>query len=212
LLQLKKTLLIAGIVLGLTACASRQTPQPHFIVSVQQIIAAPPADKAQIIILHPANTIQGTFPVSIFEIKENQRTMLATIGTNSKAVIMLPPGQHMLMASHFGGSTHLMQANVEAGKRYYVLSRFIYANGFQLRPLRATSDNSNYSVQNRNFKTWMNSTQVVNMTPESSSFYETIAKKRADKNQADALNKWTLKTPQERAELTLSPEDAVTDY
>jgi hypothetical protein len=103
-----------------------------------------------------------------------------------------------------------MEANVEAGKRYYVLLRFIYGQGMQLRPLR-TSGTSVYSVNSPDFPQWQAiTTRYVEKTPAAD---EAFAKDKPneflDKAQAKALENWAAHTDAERAELTLNPGDAV---
>ena len=89
----------------------------------------------------------------------------------SKSVITLAPGKHMLMSAHGG---HYMEANVEAGKRYYVLLRFIYANGLQLRPLRATGT-SEYRVNGPDFPKWMKATnRFVEKSPDAEGYFDSF--------------------------------------
>jgi hypothetical protein len=102
---------------------------------------------------------------------------------------------------------HFLDVNVEAGKRYYVLVRFIYSNGFQLRPLRPSGP-SDYTVKNEKFPSWISETSFVDKTPESDAFFEKH-KEAVAKSQADGWMAWLEKTPVERAELTLNPQDAI---
>jgi hypothetical protein len=197
------SLLLVVLALPLQA---KDPPPPLFVESANQTLLPPPADKAQIILLEPINKIQGMFPIQIYEIQGGQRTLLAVTIWHSKAIVLLDPGKHMLMSS----GTHLMEANVEAGKRYYVLLRFIYAQGMQLRPLR-TSGTSVYSVTSPDFPKWQAiTTRYVEKTPAAD---EAFAKDKPneflDKAQAKALENWAAHTDAERAELTLNPGDAV---
>jgi hypothetical protein len=199
------TLLLVASALPLHA---KDPPPPLFVESANQTLPPPPADKAQIVLLEPINKIQGMFPIQIFELQGGQRTLLTVTIWHSKAIVLLDPGKHMLMAN--GGAAHLMEANVEAGKRYYVLLRFIYAQGMQLRPLR-TSGTSVYSVTSPDFPKWQAiTTRYVEKTPAAD---EAFAKDKPneflDKAQAKALENWAAHTDAERAELTLHPEDAV---
>jgi hypothetical protein len=201
-----RLLVLFTLVLALAGCAT-EPPKPHFIESPNQTLAPPPPDKAQIVFLEPINSIQGLFPVGLFEVDGDQRTLLATTGAHSKVAVLLTPGRHLLMANQSGMVAHFLEANVEAGQRYYVLLRFIYANGFQLRPLRASSA-STYTVVGKDFPGWVADTRFVDKTPESDAFFEKY-KDNLTKSQAAGWKNWLAKTPQERAELTLNPQDAV---
>lgn len=201
-----RLLVLFTLVLALTGCAT-EAPKPHFVDSPNQTLAPPPPDKAQIVFLEPINGIQGLFPIGLFELEGEQRTLLAATGAHSKVAVLFTPGRHTLMANQSGMMAHFMEANVEAGKRYYVLLRFVYGNGFQLRPLR-TSTVSNYNVVGKDFPNWVAETRFVDKTPDSDAFYEKY-KDNIDKSQAAGWKNWLAKSPQERAELTLTPQDAV---
>jgi hypothetical protein len=194
------------LALALSGCASGPPPKPNFVETPSQTLAPPPADQAQIVFLEPINSIQGMFPVGIFKVEgDQQRTLLAITGSHTKAAVLLPPGRHTLMAN-MTGIGHFLDVNVEAGKRYYVLVRFIYANGFQLRPLRTTGV-SDYSVNNKNFPAWVQD-KFVEMTPEGRAYFEVQFKDQVAKSQAAGWKTFQAKTADERAELTLNPQDA----
>lgn len=191
----------------LSGCASGPPPAPHFIESAVQSLPPPPPDKAQVVFLEPINSIQGALPVGLFEVNGDTRTHLATTGSHTKVALNFTPGRHMLMAAQSHIKAHFMEINVEAGKRYYVLERFIYGNGFQLRPLRV-SGSSNYSVNNPDFPSWNAVTRFVAMTPDSVEMFEKY-KDVVSKTQAEGWKAWNEKSPEQRAELSLNPEDAV---
>jgi hypothetical protein len=198
--------ILFALVLALAGCAS-EPPKPHFVESPSQTLAPPPPDKAQIVFLEPINSIQGLFPVGLFEMEGDQRKLLATTGAHSKVALLFTPGHHLLMANQSGAVAHFLDVNVQAGKRYYVLLRFIYANGFQLRPLRP-SGTSTYTVVGKEFPSWVAETRFVDKTPDSDAFFDKY-KDTVTKSQAAGWQNWLAKTPQERAELTLNPQDSV---
>lgn len=186
---------------------AKEKPKPLFVESADQTLQPPPADKAQIIFLEPINSIQGLFPVGIFTILGDTRTLIATTGAHSKASVLVSPGKHMFMANHSGMIAHFLDAEVEAGKRYYVLVRFIYANGFQLRPIRSTGP-SDYSIANKKFSDWNTKTKFVDKTSDSDIWF-TNSSEAVTKSQALGWEKWLAKTAAEREELTLTPQDAI---
>ncbi|HTU64853.1 MAG TPA: hypothetical protein VMF52_02790 [Steroidobacteraceae bacterium] len=202
---MKKLLLIAVAALAATGAFAKEKPKPTVVEVPDYVLAPPPADQAQIVFVEPINKIQGMFPVGLFEIVDDKRTLLGMSWWKGKTVVLLPPGKHLLYAS----PNHMMEANVEAGKRYYVLLRFIYANGFQMRPLR-TSGTSEYRTTGPEFAKWLKETRWVEKTPEADvMFADSKTSEMYDKLQATAMNNWQAKTAAEAAELTLNPEDAV---
>jgi len=200
---------LALALLASFAVHAKEKPKPFFVDSAVQSVSAPPSDKAQIVFLEPINKIQGLFPVGLYEIDGDNRTLLGITAWKSKTAVLLPPGKHLLYASQ-GGVGHIMEARVEAGKRYYVLLRFIYGNGFQLRPLRA-SGTSDYRVTGKDFPKWMKETRWVEKTKEGEVYFGVTMKQTLDNVQQTAMINWQAKTAQEAAELTLNPEDAVAE-
>ena len=207
--MLKKAVAIVLTAIAFAAvCDAREKPQPLFLEVADQSIPAPPADKAQIVLLEPINKIQGLFPVGTFLIDGDRRTLIATTAFHNKAIVLLEPGHHMLMSTQGGPLAHVMEANVEAGKRYYVLLRFLYAHGFQLRPIRST-DGSNYSIRSKDFPEWLSGTKLVERTSEADAFFAKQAE-QVEKGFVAAMDTWKGKSSEQHAELTLNPEDAVT--
>lgn len=204
---MKRSLLILSslIALSLGGCASEPVA-PHFLETPVQTLPAPPADKAQIVFLEPINAIQGMFPVGLFDMNGDARTHLATTGSHTKVALNFTPGHHVLMAAQPGIKAHFLDVNVEAGKRYFVLLRFVYGNGFQLRPLRRDAS-SDYSMVSKDFPSWMSETRFVEKTAESDAYFVKF-KDLLDKTQADGWATWQKKNAAQRAELTLTPADA----
>lgn len=204
----RRILFVLAVLLAVSGAAtSKEKPKPLFVESADQSLPPPPADKAQIVFLEPINSIQGLFPVGIFEVDGDNRCLLATTGAHSKVAVLFTPGHHVLMANHSGMIAHFLDAHVEAGKRYYVLLRFIYAHGFQLRPVRPSGP-SDYSVANKDYPRWNSTTHFVDKTDESDAFFEKI-KDSVTKSQAVGWAHWLEKSQSERDELTLTPEDAI---
>ena len=150
----------------------------------------------------------NTLKTALTSLKTNKRrTLLTMLPSKSKSVHLVTPGRHRFM-SNFGAHSYVMDANVVAGKRYYVLMRFIYGMGFQLRPIRTTSA-SDFSTVNPDFASWVSSTpRFVQVTPLANEM-DVKHKAGADKAQAEAVAVFAKKSDAQRAELTLNPEDAV---
>jgi len=201
-----RMLFAAAAALAIAGCASGPPPAPLLVDAKNQTLAPPPADKAQIVFLEPINAIQGMFPVGVYEVHGSERTLLAQLASHTKSVQLVTPGHHVF-ASNPGGVAHIMEADVAAGKRYYVLMRFIYAQGMQLRPIRPTGP-SDFSVANKDFAEWVSITRFVDKTAAADE-HEKKFDTYLVKAQAEAQADWLKKTPAQRAELTLNVGDAI---
>ena len=202
---MNKLLMIAVTLMAATGVVAKEKPKPWVEESPDYVLAAPPADQAQIVFVEPINKIQGMFPIALYEVTGDMHSLLAISWWKGKTVALLPPGKHLL----YSAPNHIMEANVEAGKRYYVLLRFIYAHGMQLRPIR-TSGDSPYRTTSPDFPEWLKETRWVQKTPDGEAAAAPPTYDRAtDAMFQSALKGWLEKSAIERAELTLNPEDAV---
>jgi hypothetical protein len=176
--------------------------------SSSQILTPPPADKAQIIFLNASNAISGNYFTGIYDVKENEKELLGMLQMGSKTKLLqnVEPGKHIFM-SNMTSHSHFLEADVEAGKRYYVLVRFLFANGHQLRPIR-NSGNSDFSVNNPKFEEWKSSTKLIVKTQGADEWYANH-QKDVDDAQAKGWKEWLRKNPEQKAELTLNKEDQV---
>jgi hypothetical protein len=204
--MLRRFVLVLVLMLSPPLAVHAKDPPPQPFVEVPNFtLPAPPADQAQIVFIEPMNKIQAIFPVGIYKVEGDQFTLINVSAWRSKSVITLPPGKHTL-ASGFGW--HYMESHVEAGKRYYVLLRFIYGNGFQLRPLRV-SGTSEYRVNGPDFPKWMKATtRFVQKTPEADAYFTSLGE-RWNNARLKGLENWQAKSAAEVAELTLNVDDAV---
>jgi len=184
-------------------------PPPVFVDAPSQELAPPPADKAQIVFLEPVNKVQGYFPVGLYELDGDTRTLFAITGSQTRTVLLVDPGKHRFMSTNVLTKVHFLDADVEAGKRYYVLVRFIYNEGFQLRPIRTTTV-SDFNMVGADWKQWITDTprNVVKAPLGDEQFGKEKVVKRIDKFYAKAVEAWNKKTPAEREELHLVPGDA----
>ncbi len=176
--------------------------------AVKPPLDAPPADMAQVVFIDPTNAIANAFPPALYDTSATPRNYLVTMAAHANAVQLLTPGHHLLMVRQMA-VTQFLDANVEAGHRYYVLVRFIYGHGFQLRPLRSTGMGGadEFSVANPKFGEWLSDAKWITRTPAMDAWNEQTAPK-ADEVQAKGLVEWNAKTPEQRAELSLTRADA----
>jgi len=204
--MLKRALLF---VLLSPACFAAFDPPPVFVDAPSQELQPPPADKAQIVFLEPVNKVQGYFPVGLYELNGDTRTLFAVTGSQTKTVLLVDPGKHRFMSTNILTKVHFLDADVEAGKRYYVLVRFIYNEGFQLRPIRTTAV-SDFNMKGADWTEWIANTprNVVKAPLGDEQFGKEKVVKRIDKAYAKAVEAWNKKTAAEKEELHLVPGDA----
>ncbi|OAI53421.1 hypothetical protein AYO46_03535 [Betaproteobacteria bacterium SCGC AG-212-J23] len=196
--------LSAASLLLLGACAS---PPPFFTAAPDQIVPAPRADKAQIVFLNPSNSISGAFLAQLYEVKDGNREFLGALGPKTKMVVNVDAGSHLFMLNQ-AGLGQFVQANVDAGKRYYVMTRFIYGRGLQLRPVRPAGGDPEFTIGNPRFREWVAESQLVTKTADADAFVEKY-KDRIDEAYQRGWKEWEEKRPDQRAQLTLNPEDSI---
>ena len=169
-------------------------------------VGPPPPDKAQIVFLKPVRGIYGAMPAAIYEVDGDTRKLHGVLNEDARLVVEVAPGKHRFMANMMAFA-HFLDADVEAGKRYFVVTRFIYAQGFQLRPVRPGTA-SDYDAGQPTFARWLADTSVLPVQPRQLAWF---AKKDAKiaKAQVKGEQAWLRKTDAERAELTLRPGDAL---
>jgi len=198
-------LLTALSFLLVAACA--EPPPPFFNATPDQTVPAPRADKAQIVFLNPSNAISGAFLAQIYEVKGESKDFLGMLGPKTKMVVNVDPGKHLFMLNQ-AGLGQFVEANVDVGKRYYVMTRFVYGRGLQLRPVRPMGGDPEFTVSNPRFREWVSESQVVAKTADADAFIAKY-KERIDEAQQRGWTEWHAKRPDQRAELTLNREDSV---
>ncbi|MDO8344142.1 MAG: hypothetical protein Q7T48_13150 [Cellvibrio sp.] len=175
--------------------------QPAEINTVQDVSI----DKAQVVFLRPSKGVMGAFAAIVFDITKSNNEIIGVAPAESKFVVNLTPGEHRLFATN-GLQGHIMDMKVESGKRYYVLVRPIYGNGFQLTPLKhnAAFDLSQKSPE---FPLWKSQPVMVEKAAGADEWYAKF-KDNVDKVKLSAIKVWNEKSDEQRAQLTLLPDDA----
>lgn len=171
---------------------------------VSDQLPPPAAGMAQIVFLKPGPLVYGHRPAEIFELGDSDRKLIGMMDKKTKVVLDVEPGKHRFMSVAYGDA-HFLEGDLVAGKRYYVLVRFIMSRGYQLRPVKLNGP-EDYSPKNPQFSSWVSETEIINKTSTMDKLYKK-KKKQIDKVQAKSWPVWIAKTPEQRAELTLLKED-----
>ena len=191
----------------LAACVT--PPPPLFAPTADQTLPPPPADRAQVVFLNPGGGFIA-LAAHLYEIRGTERDLLGTIGPKTKMVVNAAPGNHLYMSNSVGFG-HFLEANVEPGKRYYVLLRYIHGRGLQLRPVRNIGGDPEFTTGNPNFRQWVAESQIVTKTKDTDGWHAQY-KSFADDAYARGWKEWQEKRPDQRAELTLNRDDSILGF
>lgn len=187
----------------ISGCASVPPPIQTTQLS-DQTLSLPPPDKAQIVFLQPFKPLGGNADTPLYDITADKAELLNVLSSKGKVVVLVMPGRHTFMLGSTGSSA--LQANVEAGRRYYVLSRFRAYMGYQLRPIRKDGP-PEFSTSNPQFTQWLRDTKFESMSASGQSSFSNAV--MVSKWKAEALDKWIRLSADEREQLTLAAKDAV---
>lgn len=174
--------------------------------AVSTELPSPKAGMAQVVFLRPGPVVYGHLPAELFELGDADRQLIGMMDIKTKMIVDVEPGKHRFMSVAYGDA-HFLEGDFEAGKRYYVLVRFIMSRGYQLRPIKLNGP-EDYSPKNPQFGNWIADTVLINKTSAMDKAY-TKKKKRVNKIQAKSWPLWTSRTPEQRAELTFKKVDFI---
>lgn len=148
------------------------------------------------------------FTASVFNAPDDGIEFLGAVDNHQKLAVQMEPGRHRLMV--FDENADFLDAELEAGKTYYVLVSprpGALSMRFSLFPLHNRAD-AEYSVLGGDFRKWMDAGRYVVRTPKADAWYA-ANKRRIEEKKASYLVKWNTMSPEDRAQLVLHPEDGV---
>jgi len=137
-----------SLLIGCASNPAQQSSASTEAISLPDV--EPSVDKATLVYLRPSALNAGARKASLFDITE-QAQFLGILPNGTKTITKLDPGVHMFMAT-IAGMRGVMQAEIEAGKVYYVR---VYAS--QLTALSPIEDSKRIN------KYW-SSTKTVTIT------------------------------------------------
>lgn len=189
--------------LMLSGCVS----VPQLIGEKQSPTNGPVDDnQVRIVFMNPSNSIAGAFLSEVYSLEGEDRHLLGMAGSKMKIIADVDPGDHLFMC-RTGLRSHFMKAeNLEAGKTYYVLMRFIYGAGFQLRPI-VNDSASEYSFGNAEFANWNNSTKEMELMPGTEDWINTNWGNHVQTSYDEYWTEWQEKSDAQRDALTLKAGD-----
>lgn len=212
---MKKILSVLMLALSLCSCGTTifsfddSVKHKTVLASKAQSQSLPDPDEtqAQIVFLRPSDKVgSAKYPYSvIYNVSGGQDEAIAVTEPNSKTFAFFEPGRHLLLSSD-GISSHILEAFLLAGKRYYVVVRPMYQQGYQLRPVSHASYGE-FTQTNPEFSSWLNKTSLVEPTSGLVSWQKKY-RRALELQKQRATEKWQAHTANTRAQLTLLEEYA----
>ena len=189
------TLLLAG-------CASN----PMDPVADQTIPAAAP-DKAQVVFMRDAYTGKAIVS-SLYDVTDGKTQFIGVMANGTKIAYPTTPGKHTFMV--VSEAADFMEADLVACKTYYALvtpRMGLWKARFSLWPI-SNDPEAAHSLKSKNFKGWVEDTDLVTNSPKSLAWYERV-KASIEKKRAEYWPVWQEKSADAVAERTLKPSDGL---
>ncbi|YCH21453.1 hypothetical protein M1D96_20490 [Pseudomonas sp. D1-3] len=166
------------------------------------------ADKALVVFMRPSS-LGGAVQSSVYDTRaEGNDVFAGVVSSKSKVAYLAEPGEHLFMV--VSENADFLAANLEAGKRYYVLvapRMGVWRARFSLLPIRNDASAKD-GLQSKQFRDWNESTKWMVIGPKARSWYQdNIESIRARK--LDYLPKWQNKSVADKAERTLRSVDGI---
>jgi hypothetical protein len=168
--------------------------------------AIPPVEPGQAQIVFLRHSIVGARENTlIYDTTSGQPKVIGIIPNHRKLVVSLPPGDHVFMIGNLP-MCDFLQASVLPDKRYHVVVVARWPEGFTLRPVRHQADGqpAQYLYSSEEFQNMLKLTTRAGRAPES---FVKSELENAETHYAPKWQQWQTKTPEQKAVLTLRPED-----
>lgn len=188
---------VLGLLLQLGGCAS-----DVMMKAPVAEIKSPAPGKAQIIFMRKS-FVASAIRADLFQVDNGQLKFIGVVANATKIAYQTTPGHKVFMA--YGTAADFMEANVVAGKTYYVILRPNWGTGgFAPTPIRKSNDE--WSMQNPGFGSWLNDTDLVVPNAKAPAYF---SERKADfeKIYQKYWERFQHKTPAERVARTLNPQD-----
>ena len=196
-----------GALLLLALAASPAFARSGFMAPAADQAPKPADGKALVVFMRPS-MYGGAIASTVYEAPDSGTTFLGGVDPHQKIAVQAEPGAHRYMV--VAENADFVDANLEAGKTYYVLIRprpGVWKARFSLIPVVSRAD-AEFSTQKPEFAEWQASTKFVELTPAATAWYE-AHKSDIEEKKAGYLEKWNRMAPADKAELTINPADGV---
>ena len=189
------TLLLAGCASNPMDPVADQTVQP------------PAPGMAQVVFMRDAYTGKAIVS-SLYEVTDGKTQFIGVMANGTKIAYPTTPGKHTFMV--VSEAADFMEADLLAGKTYYALvtpRMGLWKARFSLWPISNEADAA-HSLKSKNFKGWVEDTDLVTNSPKSLAWYERV-KASVEKKRAEYWPVWQEKSAADVAARTLKPTDGL---
>lgn len=201
---MKRVLVVLFAVIGmalLEGCVSKDM--------VRSSAAAPQSvpGKAMVVFMHPFR-MGGAIQSSVYDTTNGNNVFIGIVSSGTKVAYQADPGTHLFMV--VGENADFMNASLDAGKTYYVLvspRMGMWKARFSLLPIHNDAS-AKYNLKSPEFSQWQRETNFVEKSGSANAWYSAHAADVATK-QADYMQRWNTASAEQKAELTLRPEDGI---
>jgi len=157
---------------------------------------------AQVVFMR-SSTVNMLVSTEIYDVTSGQPKVVAEISNNRKVVLDLAPGDYTFMIGNIPW-LDFMQASLQADKQYFVIVAPHWPTNFSPRAIKHQGE-GDFVYSSPEFEKLLKKTKLAEppepMKPEK-------LQKVADMYK-EQWEKWQAKTPEQKAELTIRPEDSI---
>lgn len=169
---------------------------------------APTPDSAVIVFLRPS-VYGGGVQSSVYDVsRSGGQQFIGIVSGGAKVAHAVAPGKYLFMV--VGENADFMDAEVEAGKTYYVLvapRMGLFKARFSLLPVHADAK-AKYSLNSERFREWLRDTYWVESGPTAQRWYEN-SRDSIERKRIAYKRKWNGRSAEDKAELYLHADDGI---
>lgn len=162
-------------------------------------------EKATIVFMR-SSFVGSAITATLFEVNDGNLTFIGFLPNATKIAHRTKPGKKVYMA--YGYAADFMIANVEAGKTYYSIVRPNWGTGgFAPTPVRRDGT-TDYNTSIPEFQDWLYDTKLLEAKSNINTWMAENGQ-RYHEIYVDYWNRFEKKTPDQKAQRTLTPEDGI---
>ena len=195
------SLLALGL-LFLGGCASSP-----MTVAPEQTLPTVKADEAQVVFMR-TSSFGGAISAALFDVTDDQTRYIGISTVGTRIAVKTTPGKHRYMV--VSEAADFMEAELVGGKTYYAMvtpRMGAWRARFSLWPIRK-GPGGEFSHEDEKIAKWRDSTKLLVQSQASLDWYAEN-KASVESKKQEYLPVWRTKTPADRAERTLKPEDGL---
>jgi len=204
--KLLRILSCIALLFALAGCASTM------MEVASQEIRPPAPEKVKVVFMMRYPLSGRVAPVAagdLFEVVDGELNFIGALAAGSKIAYETTPGQKVFMASGNSGAADFMLGSLAGGKIYYsVVTINPWIGSLIPRPVKANANEREVSMATPEFASWVKDTKLYAPKAEAKDWFSR-EKDRLQDVYKDYWARFQRKTPEEKAERTLNPEDGV---